>query len=200
MIIPSDTASDGLVRHSGANWVPRELPRGSAILCRNTAPLVTTAFRLLRGGVPCNILGKNIGTGLEKLTLSLSANSVPDLIDKLDNYERAQRSKLLAKHKFTSVDALADRCECLRIIARAVTTIDDLIKKIGELFSAAPTNAITLATIHKAKGLEWNHVFLLNRELIPSQHATSDWQLRQENNLLYVAVTRARETLTYINI
>jgi ATP-dependent exoDNAse (exonuclease V) beta subunit len=60
---------------------------------------------------------------------------------------------------------------------------------------------VTLSTIHKAKGREWPKVFLLGRNrYMPSKYATQDWQLDQEKNLIYVAVTRAQEELIEVRV
>ena len=55
-----------------------------------------------------------------------------------------------------------------------------------------------LATVHKAKGLEAPRVFILEPNLMPSPWAKKAWQIEQEGNLQYVAVTRALETLIYL--
>ena len=60
-------------------------------------------------------------------------------------------------------------------------------------------HGVTLSTIHKAKGLEWDTVWLLNKSLIPSPYAQSEKALRQEPHLLHVAITRAKLNLKYIN-
>jgi len=61
---------------------------------------------------------------------------------------------------------------------------------------AAQTNTIYLSTFHGAKGLEWDHVFLvrMNDEVFPQQK--DDNGILQDRRLFYVAVTRARRTLT----
>jgi DNA helicase-2/ATP-dependent DNA helicase PcrA len=62
----------------------------------------------------------------------------------------------------------------------------------------APTvQGVTLASLHSAKGLEWEAVFLvgLTDTTLPVQHATTPDQLAEERRLLYVGVTRARERL-----
>ena len=61
------------------------------------------------------------------------------------------------------------------------------------------TPAVTLMTCHSAKGLEFAHVFLIGLEegLLP--HASSlhsDEKVEEERRLCYVAMTRARQTLT----
>ncbi|MBK7411370.1 MAG: ATP-dependent helicase [Ignavibacteria bacterium] len=57
---------------------------------------------------------------------------------------------------------------------------------------------VTLSTIHSAKGLEWNSVFLIwvNEGRLPSaRSAESEETLEEERRLLYVACTRAKERL-----
>jgi DNA helicase-2/ATP-dependent DNA helicase PcrA len=62
----------------------------------------------------------------------------------------------------------------------------------------APTvQGVTLASLHSAKGLEWDAVFLvgLTDQTIPIQHADTPEQLAEERRLLYVGITRARQRL-----
>ena len=56
---------------------------------------------------------------------------------------------------------------------------------------------IVIATIHGAKGLEWDHVFILGMEQegFPGK-VTDDADLESERRLMYVAITRARKSLT----
>jgi DNA helicase-2/ATP-dependent DNA helicase PcrA len=62
----------------------------------------------------------------------------------------------------------------------------------------APTvQGVTLASLHSAKGLEWDAVFLvgLTDQTLPIQHATTPEQLAEERRLFYVGITRARQRL-----
>jgi DNA helicase II / ATP-dependent DNA helicase PcrA len=62
----------------------------------------------------------------------------------------------------------------------------------------APTvEGVTLASLHSAKGLEWDAVFLVGLAdgTLPTTYAKSPEQLEEERRLLYVGVTRARQTL-----
>ena len=62
----------------------------------------------------------------------------------------------------------------------------------------APTvQGVTLASLHSAKGLEWDAVFLvgLTDTSLPIQRATTQAQIDEERRLLYVGITRARERL-----
>lgn len=62
----------------------------------------------------------------------------------------------------------------------------------------APTvQGVTLASLHSAKGLEWDAVFLVGvtDQTIPIQHASTTEQLAEERRLFYVGITRARQRL-----
>ncbi len=56
---------------------------------------------------------------------------------------------------------------------------------------------VTMATLHAAKGLEWDNVFLLglNEGYLPISYAKTDAEIAEENRLLYVGITRAKKSL-----
>lgn len=56
-----------------------------------------------------------------------------------------------------------------------------------------------LSTIHKAKGLEAERVFILKPDLMPHPKAKRGWEIDQENNLRYVAITRSKRELYLVN-
>jgi len=58
-------------------------------------------------------------------------------------------------------------------------------------------NAVSLATIHRAKGLEWQHVAVvgMSEGLLPHYNATSSDDIAEEQRLAYVALTRAETSL-----
>ncbi|WP_188276012.1 ATP-dependent DNA helicase UvrD2 [Streptomyces sp. CBMA152] len=106
--------------------------------------------------------------------------------------------------------AVRDRWESLAALvrlaedfARAKTgaTLSDLVAELDERAAAqhAPTvEGVTLASLHAAKGLEWDAVFLvgLTEGMMPITYAKTDEQVEEERRLLYVGVTRARVHLT----
>ncbi len=63
-------------------------------------------------------------------------------------------------------------------------------------------DVVTLMTIHSAKGLEFDHVFIIGLEegLFPHSNCLdSSDEIEEERRLCYVAVTRAKKTLTLVN-
>nr|WP_106432662.1 ATP-dependent DNA helicase UvrD2 [Streptomyces zinciresistens] len=84
--------------------------------------------------------------------------------------------------------------------ANAGATLADLVAELDERANAqhAPTvQGVTLASLHSAKGLEWDVVFLVGvaEGMMPITYAKTDEQIEEERRLLYVGVTRARRHL-----
>ncbi|HTJ66910.1 MAG TPA: ATP-dependent DNA helicase UvrD2 [Actinospica sp.] len=78
--------------------------------------------------------------------------------------------------------------------------LGDFVRELEERAAvqhAPVVDGVTLASLHSAKGLEWDAVHLvgLTEGLLPITYAETDEQLEEERRLLYVGVTRARETL-----
>jgi DNA helicase-2/ATP-dependent DNA helicase PcrA len=102
--------------------------------------------------------------------------------------------------------AVRDRWESLAALvrlaedfvrAKPAATLADLVAELDERAAAqhAPTvQGVTLASLHAAKGLEWDAVFLvgLTEGMVPITYAKSDEQVEEERRLLYVGITRAR--------
>jgi DNA helicase II / ATP-dependent DNA helicase PcrA len=104
-----------------------------------------------------------------------------------------------ARERWESLAALVSLADDL-LAADATARLPQLVAELDERASAqhAPTvQGVTLASLHSAKGLEWDAVFLvgLTDTTIPIQHAGTDEQLAEERRLLYVGITRARERL-----
>jgi superfamily I DNA/RNA helicase len=98
-----------------------------------------------------------------------------------------------------AIDALGDRIECVRIIHRSsgATSKDALIAAVERIFSTKEA-AVTLSTVHRAKGLEADRVVILEHDRLMSTRATQAWQIEQEENLNYVAYTRAKREIIEI--
>ena len=74
--------------------------------------------------------------------------------------------------------------------------VDDLVER--QASQHEPTvAAVTLATLHSAKGLEWDAVHLVGLAdgMVPIGYARTDAAIEEERRLLYVGITRARKRL-----
>ncbi|MDD5092361.1 MAG: ATP-dependent helicase [Candidatus Wallbacteria bacterium] len=105
---------------------------------------------------------------------------------------------------FDNAPERESECEELAVLSGNYTSValflseavlDDGIK--GENRHGNPANALTLSTIHQAKGLEWEAVFLLglNHDIFPDARNSDGPSLEEERRLFYVAVTRAQREL-----
>jgi DNA helicase-2/ATP-dependent DNA helicase PcrA len=177
-------------------------PDGIVVLCRTTAPLVANAYKMIRQGRKAVVLGREIGKGLITLIKQQKANSVNELRTKLEKWAYRECERLEGKeHK---QEAIRDRVECILTLAEMLPsdedTIDALIDRIDRLFADDGSGrGVTFSTIHKAKGLEWDEVVILDAHKMPAAWAKKPWQKRQEIHVAYVAYTRPRESLYLVH-
>jgi len=184
------------------NWVDL-VPGQDAILCRNTKPLIEVAYSLIRRKIPVRVLGRDIGQGLIKLTMKWKTQSLDELLERLEEYKVKECARWEKKNRSEKVAAVEDKVDTLTTIINAVedegsTCAVDVERFINDLFGDEDTRhpRITLCTVHKSKGLEWKRVIILGwTEYMPSKFARKEWQALQEQNLQYVAVTRAQDIL-----
>lgn len=196
-------AIQGSIENIGYQGFLSQVQIGDGILCRTNAPLVEPCFDLIRQGIKATILGRDIGQGLislinKRAKLVRVQNQLPNLIEELYVYLGNEKLKLEAAKKFGRLAALQDQIETIVAIADGCQTIDELISKVKSVF-ADDQKGIVFSSIHKAKGLEWDRVFILRPDLLPHPMAQSDRDRQQENNIKYVAVTRAKQNLYFVN-
>lgn len=200
MILSHPSAPEGRVA-TLARYSPSDFVLPCAVLCRNTAPLVSFAYSLLSRDVPCRVLGREIGAQFVGIAKKLHAVDLDDFRTRLSIWKNKEVERCNLTN--TSPERVYDQYDCLVMFCKDLNVQDvgDLIHRIESLFDdKASTPSVLLSTIHKSKGLEWPTVFLLDfAKLLPSKYATSDWQKRQERNLAYVAITRSMNTLFYIS-
>lgn len=193
-------AKKGIVREA-ESWT--EIKDGDAVLCRMTKPLVILFRELLRNHKKATIKGREIGQNLINLIKKTKALTIEQCLKKIDVYEFDLRQKLYKTgcykpDQHVQMLMLVEKKEIIKILSSDFPTIKLLIKKIGDIFVENSDDGIQLMTIHRAKGLEFNRVFLLNKDLIPSPYACSKDELEQEKNLLYVAYTRAKKEFVFL--
>ncbi|MBB5278678.1 superfamily I DNA/RNA helicase [Rhizobium rosettiformans] len=185
------------------------LQPNDAIICRNTRPLVTTAFQLIRAGIACHVEGREIGAGLLALaTRWKSVKGLGKLKERLELYFDKEVEKLQKQDRESAIGPLEDKVETLKSLIGYVgidKTVADLREHIESLFADTPEgcqpNRVILLTAHRSKGLEYDNVYLWGaNKFMPSNYARKQWQLQQEENLEYVAITRAMSKLVYVEV
>ena len=185
--------------------LPEDLRRTDAILCRNTAPLIPMAYSLIRRGIPCKVEGRQIGDGLINLAQRWKIKTIDALLNRLDDYLERELQKAAAKGEEEKAEVKTDTVNTLREIAQQCLledrkTVGDVVEFIERLFADDVSGVLTLCTYHRSKGREWPRVLLFeHNKRCPSKGARQDWQMVQEDNLAYVAFTRAQQTLAFIN-
>lgn len=195
---------------SKLGWFIEDFIPGSVVLCRNNAPLISLGFAFIKHGIPTFFTGRDLSPGLKKIVQALPDNLPP--LTALHTWYTEEKDRLISKGKYDLIDKLRDKYECLTAVYRGANATDkeSLIAGIDRLFLREYSpDAIELSTIHRSKGKEWENVYILNKHLIPGKWVQEAYDqdipgsedlLKQEYNLLYVAITRSLETLTFFHI
>jgi superfamily I DNA/RNA helicase len=173
----------------------------SMVICRNSSPLISLYFNLLGEGKKVYIKGEDILSSIVRFLKPFVKEKVyiakQDMSFKLHKFEDTDQGRIEAYYFEENFNNFITLQNALEISDSEI--VGDIISKIEALF-VEQKDAIMLCTIHKSKGLEADVVYILNENLIPSKFAKSEEQLKQEMNLKYVARTRAKKELYYLNL
>lgn len=198
-----------------------------AVLCRNRAPLVQTGYHMIVKGVKVCFLGKGdfafpLKTLIDKVSgfthEKSRSNCIYDvrdryglvieegLLTRVQNYFSQEKTRYQHdESRVEYLEELSDICECVILIASNCkgNTVDDVKADIDNCFVDKPEpGALIFTTVHSAKGLQWEIVYIIRKDLLPSPRVqTHDRdgnitdEFQQEINLDYIARSRAeRET------
>ena len=92
------------------------------------------------------------------------------------------------------IQTLEDKVECLSIFVAKADTVQQIHDEIKKVFDVS-RGKIKLSTVHKAKGLEADNVYILATNRMPHPRGGAE-----ENNICYVAITRAKKIYTTVAI
>jgi len=165
------------------------------VLCRVTAPLVSLCLEFLKKGIPATVRGRDIGEGLVIFIKRIKKEGdLEDFYEDLNEYAVKKIAQYKKRGRNSSIIELQDKVDTLFALGQNLETVEQLIERVEKLFTDTE-NGITLATIHRSKGLEADNIFILKPDLLPHPKAKLPWQKTQEMNLKYVAITRAKKRL-----
>ena len=181
----------------------KEIQAGDWVLCRNTRPLVALFAEFLKQHKKAYIKGREIGTNLIHFINRRKCASVARLLELLDKDRLDLKIKLIKCHTYqperdSKMVEFDEKVKIIRILGMDTPEVKDLVKRIQSIF-LDKGEGICLSTIHKAKGGEADRVFILFKELMPSQYAKTPEDFVQEENIKYVCITRAKKELVFIN-
>jgi superfamily I DNA/RNA helicase len=170
---------------------------GDFVLSRVNAPLVSIAMSLLKRGTRTVIAGRDVGKGLQGLITKFKAKSIPDLMAKIANWEQREIDRITKRYQLRPavleqrIEAISDQADMLTSLAEGAASVYEVTSNITALFSdSSPGAVVTCSSVHRAKGLEAERVYVLADTLRSNT--------QEEVNITYVAITRAKKLLTYV--
>lgn len=192
-------AKEGMVK---AGSMREDLHQGDWILCRNLKPLIQTYLWLMKNKIKSKVKGKDIGEGILGMINKTGAKTLRGMwtlleLDKEKLFNKLHKKGVKHPSLHPKMELFNQRLEVLECLSQEVSNVEELKRMIRNIFSD-DIKGIMLSTIHKAKGLENDRILFICPELIPSRYATNEWMLQQERNLMYVAITRAKNDLIYV--
>lgn len=211
-IVARDDAPDGVIR---LDVSANDANPGDLVLCRMSSNLVELYLEYIRNNKKSFLKGSETykeeyktlinEMGAKRIDLHCATKDglMPKLYAHYFEYVHSLKNKLgiTEEEAMGHADAIImfDKIQGIRVLSAGLSTVDELINKINIIFTGEKEDAITLSTIHKAKGLEAENVFILAPSLIESSLlAHHEWEVTMERNLAYVAYTRASKSLNFI--
>ena len=191
------------------DWTQFTPKPGDLVLCRTTAPLVATCWWLLDKGTPAYVAGTTIGEGLVRVARDIASKprfSWRDFPQAAKAHGATGIARIL---KENGGDPADERISTIQDNIAAVTALWMIDQPqsaaafeatVNRLFKEVKLGQqVKLATVHRAKGLEAEHVYLLKPQKMPLVFtARTAGELQQEANLQYVTVTRAKAHFTFV--
>lgn len=216
----------GIVRTESVETYHTRVEDKDMVLCRVNAPLISQALRFIKSGRKAIVRGRDFGKQLTKFVDDMNAATIVELIVKVEAWLTTESNKERAKRNPNDARLLAlqDRHDCIIAFTDGATSVNDVRDKIDLVFAGKQCpkcklnfredadecyrckvklikpDGVLFSSIHKAKGLEADRVFflLLKGAECPHPMARSEWQIGQEWNCKYIAITRARDELVYV--
>ncbi len=208
---PHDAAEAGAVAADIRRAIDRGTPaRNIAVLYRINAQSIALEAALGAAGVPFRVRGARyfkddsvrramtILGGMSETNPTMAAGDALALVLREHfNWISKPPTNPIERQSWDILAALHTLAEGMAPTATVRDLRDELLRRAADDLEPA-IDAVTLSTVHAAKGLEWDTVFVIGMSegLFPLSYAVSDAALAEERRLTYVAVTRAERELT----
>lgn len=207
IIQPIPNAPYGHIFNNDISQLINEVQPDDLVLSRFNFPLTQICLQLILNNKRAYIIGRDVSKSI--------LNEIDDIysehinLDKINpqTFEDILFSRMEQIEDMSSYQLDIYKLDIYKVIHLAVMYIKDrgfnlcvdrLKKLIEKIFEPSP-NSVILSTIHRAKGLEANNVWLYGSDSLPSNFKIFQrWQRIQENNILYVALTRAKHSLHFV--
>ena len=211
-IEPAPGKEEGKIEHVSYRQAIKQVKPGDMIICRCTAPLVSMCIDIWKEDKPAVVRGQEPSDKYLKLLSQIQdihgwTGDMQHFPEFLSRLRSAQANMLISKGANTSqIQSSSDRFDVLESIYESrkdrLPDLSSLKLLVRNVFDQKQDGRekVMLSTIHKAKGLEANSVYILRYDLIPHPMSSGSPELAaQESNLQYIALTRAKKELYFID-
>jgi DNA helicase II / ATP-dependent DNA helicase PcrA len=209
-IVPRDNAPLGSIKviQEGDLWDETKDSRikpGDLVIARCSSSLVDLHLKMIVRGIPCNLVGSSLQQDLLNLLEEIAEQpgfeyqkfaefAQTYLKFKQSIYEQNDNGAILLlqlKDQIKAVGAIYNHFQS--------KSIAELASSIKQLFGSEDAEAVLLSTVHRAKGMESERVYIAEPLTLPLLwESQKQWQEQQEQNLLYVALSRSTKDLFLI--
>ena len=190
--------------------ITKKYIEGDMVLARCTAPLVSMCIKLIAAGKTAHVLGRDIVSSIKALVKKSEAKTVREFTIWAEKEKESLAEDIAKANECTKEEArmmpsyitFQDKVNCILAFSHRENNLAYILKELNAIFSdERKKGAITFCTAHKSKGLENYRVLILAPERLPMVwKGQQDWEYQQELNLKYVAITRAKHELVWVNI
>ena len=210
-IVPRNNAPLGSIEviREGDLWDENKTSKikpGDLVIARCSSSLVDLHLKIVVRGIPCNLIGSSLKQDLLELLNDIGeqkdfdykkfAQFCQSYLDfKTSVYEQNDNKAVL-------LIQLQDHIQAIQAIYKHFSncqSLNELSQNIEQLFGSEDDRAVSLSTVHRAKGMENERVYIAAPLTLPLLWENQkEWQERQEQNLLYVALSRSTKNLFLI--
>jgi DNA helicase II / ATP-dependent DNA helicase PcrA len=189
-------------------WLPKWVKKGDLVICRYTAPLVKQCLALLQRRIPAVVRGMDIARNIHDVAHHLFGKGLTGWEAILEAYRFTEEVRI-RRNAANDIDAERqiairhDLLDSLKVLTAEVVRqggdqFTHLTDYIEAFFSDDDGAPIIFSTVHKAKGKEADRVFILYPNTMPAVYARTATAARGEACVQFVALTRAKKQLIFV--